>query len=144
MWLASLPMSRPLAVVFWLSLALNAFLVGALVTHWFAPLQPVREVVDRPVARLIAKLSPADARIVRDAEQSLRPQLTRARAEYERALATASSIVAREPMDASAFMQAIDEVRRSRQAITDVRVKLYAQAIPRLSVQGRQLITAVD
>jgi uncharacterized membrane protein len=137
-------MPRSLAVVFWLSLVLNAFLAGALATHWFAPAPPVREAVDRPLARLIAKLPPADARVVREAQRRLRPQLNAARADYDRALAAASSVVAREPLDPADVELALDEVRRKRQTITDARVQLYAQVIPRLSARGRQLITAAD
>jgi uncharacterized membrane protein len=96
------------------------------------------------MSRLIAKLPPADARIVREAQRSLRPQLAAARNDYDRALAAASSVVAREPLDAAAVTQALEQVRRSRQAITDVRVQLYSQVIPRLSAQGRQIITAAD
>jgi hypothetical protein len=104
----------------------------------------VREAVDRPLARLIAKLPPADARVVREAQRRLRPQLNAARADYDRALAAASSVVAREPLDPADVELALDEVRRKRQTITDARVQLYAQVIPRLSARGRQLITAAD
>jgi uncharacterized membrane protein len=141
---ALLSMRRPFAIVFWLSLVLNAFLVSAIATHWLAPAPPAHEPVDRPVARLIAKLPPADAGVVREAQRSLRPQLAAAHAQYERALAAAGSVVAREPLDAAAVTQALDEVRRGRQAITDVRVQLYAQVIPRLSAEGRRLISAAD
>jgi uncharacterized membrane protein len=141
---ALLSLPRSTAALVWLSLVLNVFLASAIATHWFAPAPAVRDMPDRPIARLIAKLPPADARIVREAQRSLRPQLAAARAEYERALAAAGSIVAREPLDPAAVTQALEAVRRSRQAITDVRVQLYAQVIPRLSAQGRQLITAAD
>ncbi len=141
---ALLSLPRSLAIVFWLSLVFNMFLASAIATHWLAPAPTARETPDRPIARLIAKLPPADARIAREAQRSLRPQLAAARTGYERALAAASSVVAREPLDPAAVGQALEEVRRSRQAITDVRVQLYAQVIPRLSAQGRQLITAAD
>jgi uncharacterized membrane protein len=140
--LLSLP--RPLAIVVWLSLALNVFLVSAILTHWFAPNTPTRESMDRPVARLVAKLPRDDARIVREAQRSQRAQMAATRAEFDAALAAAARTVAQEPLDPAAVQRALDELRRKRQAITELRIQLYAQVIPRLSSEGRRQLTLPD
>jgi uncharacterized membrane protein len=140
---AALSLPRLLAVLLLASLVLNVFFVSAIATHWF--IRPaVQEVVDRPLARLIDRLPREDARVVREAHRSHRVQMAKAQSEFDAALAAAGRVVVREPFDPVAVNQALDEVRKKRQAITDARVQLYMQVIPRLSKQGRQLITRSD
>jgi uncharacterized membrane protein len=127
------------------SMMVNVFLISAIATHWFAPRAAPREAaVDRPMARLIARLPREDARIVREVQRGHRTLLAATRADYDNALAAAGRAVAREPLDTAAVTQALEEVRRKRQAMTDARVQLYAQIIPRLSAEGRRLITVPD
>jgi uncharacterized membrane protein len=139
-----LALPRPLAIGVWLSLLLNVFLVSALLTQWFAPNAPAREGMDRPLARLVAKLPRDDARIVREAQRGQRAQMATARTEFDAALAAAARTVAQEPLDRAAVQRALDELRRKRQAITEVRIQLYAQVIPQLSSEGRRQLTLPD
>jgi uncharacterized membrane protein len=145
MWRSLLSLPKPLAIMMWLSLALNIFLVSAILTQRLAPNTAlVREGVDRPLARLIAKLPHDDARIVREAQRGQRVQMATARTEFDAALAAAARTVAQEPLDPAAVQRALDELRRKRQAITEVRIQLYAQVIPRLSSEGRRQLTLPD
>jgi uncharacterized membrane protein len=145
----SVSLPRWVVALCWISLVVNIFLVSAIATHWatqwLAPNAIQRgEAVDRPMARLLARLPREDARIVRELHRDQRARIVAARAEYDAALAAAGRAVAREPLDEAVVAQALEEVRRKRQVITDVRVQLYAQIIPKLSKEGRRLVAAPD
>ena len=128
------------------SLAVNVFIASAVAMRWFAPgaATTARDGGDRPMARLIARLPQADARVVRDVQREQRVSIAAARADYDRALAAATQAAAREPLDAAAVERALDDVRRKRHALTDLRVQIYAKAIPRLSPEGRRVVTSSE
>jgi uncharacterized membrane protein len=144
MWRHLISLPRPLAIVVGLSLLINVFLISALLTQRFAPRATARDAVDRPIARLINKLPAADAQVLRQAQRQRRPELASARAAFDAALLAAGQVAAQEPINTVALQQALDEVRRKRQAVTDLHVQFYAQVIPQLSSEGRRQITLPD
>jgi uncharacterized membrane protein len=138
----SVSLPRWAVALLWVSMMVNVFLISAIATHWYAPRAAPREAaVDRPMARLIARLPREDARIAREVQRGHRTLLAMARADYDDALAAAGRVVAREPLDRAAMAQALEEVRLKRHALTDARVQLYAKLLPSLSAEGRRLIT---
>ena len=129
---------QPIKWLVAVSLALNLFLLSALlVSHWQRQ-QALEADVDRSLAKLIANLPDADAQALRDASRAKRQQIKAARIEFDSAAQRATQIASREPFDASAFKAALENLRTQRQAILDIRIALYVEIAPKLSPQARR------
>ena len=120
------------------SIALNLFLLSALLVSYWQRQQALEADVDRSLANLIAKLPDADAQALRDASRAKRQQIKAARIEFDSAAQRATQIASREPFDALAFKAALEDLRAQRQAILDIRIALYLDVAPKLSPQARK------
>jgi uncharacterized membrane protein len=139
-WFTSL--SRPVQVVIVFSVALNLFFVSGFIVSAVRNSQQSDSPADPSLARLIQRLPVDDAAVLREARQSKQAQLSSTRLKYQQALIDVNRALVREPLDNAELVRAVKNAGDARHAITNVRVDLYTQALPRMSIEGRKQAAA--
>lgn len=145
---------RPLRLALAASLAVNLFLVAVVggqqirrhlaspsgdlpVGFWSLDGSPAPQVV-----QILAALPAGDAAVLREAIAAHREQLVAARAEFARAMQVVRTEIARTPVDGDRLRDAIEQARRARQAFGPMLQAILVTAVPRMSEQGRQVLSA--
>jgi uncharacterized membrane protein len=139
-----LSMSRFAQVLLVLSLAVNIFFLSALAMRFAPQLAQTDAAADPTIRRFIDRLPPQDAALMREVLQKKRPQLAAARANYRQALAQVNTLLALETLDQAALQSALTRAGQARQAVINLRVEIYSEALPRLSKEGRTLAARLD
>jgi uncharacterized membrane protein len=93
------------------------------------------------VAQILAALPTGDAALLREAIAAHREQLAGIRAEFARAMQGVRAEIARTPADAERLREAIETARRARQAFGPILQAILLAAVPRMSEQGRQVLS---
>lgn len=118
------------------SLALNVFLGAAMGTHFFrGPKPPPRP--GMIVLDMAEGLPEADARILRQAYEARRSELE-VNADPGRGFEEMRRAVSAEPFDSAAFLRVTSEFRARQDRMHRVTSEILADALPRLSPEGRK------
>jgi uncharacterized membrane protein len=124
-----------------LSVAVNVFFIAALSSRWIDA-RRAPEFSDRWIGSILADLPPDDARVLREAQRARSGDLAAARLQYRQALADAARAAELPDANRAGLEAALEQAGRSRHTITDLRVQLYLDALPRMSVEGRRRVIA--
>lgn len=141
-WFLSMPRLAQLLLV--LSLAVNIFFLSALAVRFVPQLSQTEAVADPSIRRFMDRLPAQDAALMREVLQKKRSQLAAARANYRQALAQVNTLLAQDALDNAALQSALTQAALARQAVINVRVEIYSEALPRLSKEGRTLAARLD
>jgi hypothetical protein len=79
--------------------------------------------------------------VLREVIAERREQLAAARAEFARAMQAVRAEIARTPVDADRLRDTIEQARRARQAFGPMLQAILVAAVPRMSEQGRQVLS---
>lgn len=132
--------NKAASVLLALSLGLNLFLGGWLVTQGVSPSHHDKfSVPPEQAAESIAKSLPAgDGEILRHVIAAHAPQLNAAHRDSQEAMRHLRETIVAEPLDPAALRDAFDMMRASRQSERGLFGDAIIQAIPQMTLEGRQ------
>jgi uncharacterized membrane protein len=124
------------------SLCLNVFLIAYLGSQLFVRPRPPAGGFAPPmlISRVADMLPAGDARILWDAFGHSEAKITAAHNDYRQFLITASSLLRQPKIDETALKQAVEEARDKRQVVGDLMINVFLEALPKMSLAGREMI----
>ena len=99
---------------------------------------------DHYFQRLADALPPADGELLRDAVSRHRPEVREARRGYEAATQRVSTIAAATQLDEAALKEALAQLKASRIALLELRLRIFAEVVVTMSQAGRARLLTAD
>lgn len=133
---------KSLKLSLWLlvaSLALNVFLAVAVGTRFFLP-PPSPPGPERIIEEMAQSLPASDAQILRAALDAHRGSLDDGKDDPRRHHERMRQILLTEPFDSEAFLNLTSEFHARRERVGEVLGEILADALPRLSPEGRKAL----
>jgi len=134
--------SKVLGGVLLLSLALNLFLGGMLVSRFRQHAPGGSEPkVERMIDRMADTLAEADGRILREVYRAHQSEFDQLAADLQGARSEVRKALSTDPFDQQALQAAFARQRQRRQAIHEGIHGVLVEAAPRLSAEGRRRLS---
>lgn len=132
--------SRGLAAVLWASLCINALLAGYVITTQMERFRPPAIVAgpQRLMEIVASRLPKEDADLLWRVFRTREADIRAAQGSYQTKLTGAASILEQHSPDLEALRRAILEARDMRVALGDKAIGVLLEALPQMSVAGRQ------
>ena len=134
-------MSRWLAVILALSLALNLLMIGAAgayVARWRH--QPVEQSYRMVLRQLTRRMDADDASVMREAVVAHRAQIVSAYLDYRRSLRALLTTLQASPRDDAQVQAAITDTRAKRNALGDAVFDAALSGVEQVSPAGREAL----
>ena len=124
-----------------LSLAINLFLGGMLVSRLRPHQGGAEPRIERMIERMAAALPDADARILRQVYGVHQVQFDQVVAELQQSRDEVRKVMGANPFDSHALQSAFAQQRQRRQAIHEAIHEVLVEAAPQLSPEGRKKLS---